>query len=93
MGSVSQFIEKRLKLKVNRAKSAVDYPTKRKFLGFSFYYLKGIARIRVQPKSYKVGLTTIFWITCTQIAKRPMNGCNVGYACAIGSNGRKSVRD
>jgi RNA-directed DNA polymerase len=53
MDSVSQFIEKRLKLKVNRAKSAVDYPTKRKFLGFSFYYLKGIARIRVHPKSYK----------------------------------------
>ena len=53
MDSVSQFIEKRLKLKVNREKSAVDYPTNRKFLGFSFYYLKGIARIRVHPKSYK----------------------------------------
>jgi RNA-directed DNA polymerase len=53
MNSISQFIEKRLKLKVNRAKSAVDYPTKRKFLGFSFYYLKGIARIRVHPKSLK----------------------------------------
>jgi RNA-directed DNA polymerase len=53
MDSVSQFIEKRLKLKVNRDKSAVDYPTNRKFLGFSFYYLKGIARIRVHPKSYK----------------------------------------
>ena len=53
MDSVSQFIEKRLKLKINRDKSAVDYPTNRKFLGFSFYYLKGIARIRVHPKSYK----------------------------------------
>jgi RNA-directed DNA polymerase len=53
MDSVSQFIEKRLKLKVNREKSAVDYPTNRKFLGFSFYYLKGIARIRVHPKSLK----------------------------------------
>ena len=53
MDSVSQFIEKRLKLKVNRKKSAVDYPTKRKFLGFSFYYLKGTARIRVHPKSLK----------------------------------------
>jgi len=42
MDSVSQFIEKRLKLKVNRDKSAVDYPTNRKFLGFSFYYLKGV---------------------------------------------------
>lgn len=53
MDSVSQFIEKRLKLKVNRNKSAVDYPTNRKFLGFSFYYLKGIVRLRVHPKSYK----------------------------------------
>jgi len=31
MKSVSQFIEKRLKLKVNQDKSAVDYPTNRKF--------------------------------------------------------------
>jgi group II intron reverse transcriptase/maturase len=53
MDSVSQFIEKRLKLKVNRDKSAVDYPTNRKFLGFSFYYLKGVVRIRVHPKSLK----------------------------------------
>ncbi len=50
MDSISQFIEKRLKLKVNREKSAVDYPTKRKFLGFSFYYYKGMARIRVHAK-------------------------------------------
>jgi group II intron reverse transcriptase/maturase len=50
MDSVGQFIEKRLKLKVNREKSAVDYPTNRKFLGFSFYYYKGLARIRVHAK-------------------------------------------
>ena len=53
MDSVGEFIEKRLKLKVNREKSAVDYPINRKFLGFSFYYLKGIARIRVHPESLK----------------------------------------
>jgi len=51
MDSVRQFIEKRLKLKVNREKSAVDYPTNRKFLGFSFYYYKGMARIRVHAKT------------------------------------------
>src|ERR1700737_762026 len=34
--SVTQFIESKLKLKVNQAKSAVDRPWKRKFLGFSF---------------------------------------------------------
>jgi group II intron reverse transcriptase/maturase len=53
MDSVSQFIEKRLKLKVNRNKSAVDYPTNRKFLGFSFYCIDGVTRIRVHPKSLK----------------------------------------
>lgn len=38
MNSISEFIEKKLKLKVNREKSAVDRPWKRKFLGFSFTY-------------------------------------------------------
>jgi len=36
MQSVSRFIERKLKLKVNRDKSAVDRPWRRKFLGFSF---------------------------------------------------------
>jgi RNA-directed DNA polymerase len=36
MASVSRFLEKRLKLKVNQGKSAVARPGKRKFLGFSF---------------------------------------------------------
>ena len=53
MDSVKEFIEKRLKLKVNREKSAVDYPANRKFLGFSFYYHKGLARMRVHAKPLK----------------------------------------
>ena len=36
MRSVSEFLSKRLKLKVNEAKSAVARPWRRKFLGFSF---------------------------------------------------------
>jgi len=35
MASITRFLEKRLKLKVNREKSAVDRPWKRKFLGYS----------------------------------------------------------
>ncbi|MDA6151468.1 reverse transcriptase domain-containing protein, partial [Escherichia coli] len=35
MNSITGFIEQKLKLKVNRGKSAVDRPWKRKFLGFS----------------------------------------------------------
>jgi RNA-directed DNA polymerase len=33
--SVTKFVEKKLKLRVNAAKSAVDRPWKRKFLGYS----------------------------------------------------------
>ena len=36
MASVEQFLTGRLKLRVNAAKSAVDQPERRKFLGFSF---------------------------------------------------------
>lgn len=35
--STQKFIEKRMRLKVNEEKSAVDHATKRRFLGFSFY--------------------------------------------------------
>jgi RNA-directed DNA polymerase len=36
MESIERFLTKRLKLKVNKEKSAVAQPSKRKFLGFSF---------------------------------------------------------
>ena len=36
MASIAQFLTERLKLKVNKAKSAVAKPSVRKFLGFSF---------------------------------------------------------
>ncbi len=35
--SVQDFIERRMRLKVNQEKCAVDRATRRKFLGFSFY--------------------------------------------------------
>lgn len=39
MASVTRFLERRLKLRVNTAKSAVASPAERKFLGFSFFNL------------------------------------------------------
>jgi len=42
--SMVNFVEEGLKLKVNHEKSAVDYPARRKFLGFTFSY-KGDIRI------------------------------------------------
>ena len=50
--SVKEFVEKRLKLKVNEEKSVVDRPWKRKFLGFSFTTHKE-SRLRLAPKTVK----------------------------------------
>lgn len=50
MKSVKEFIERKLKLKVNEKKSKVDKPTKRKFLGFSFFKIKSV-KIRIAPES------------------------------------------
>lgn len=52
MGSVTKFIEGKLKLKVNLNKSAVDRPWKRKFLGFSFTFHKE-PKVRIAKESVK----------------------------------------
>lgn len=51
MKSVTSFLEKRLRLKINKDKSAVDRPWKRKFLGFSFYIKENEIRIRPHRRS------------------------------------------
>jgi len=50
MESVTRFISKQLKLKVNQAKSAVARPQERKFLGFSFTRSREPKR-RIAPKA------------------------------------------
>jgi RNA-directed DNA polymerase len=50
MASVTQFITRRLKLKVNEAKSAVARPQDRKFLGFSFTGVRELKR-RIAPQA------------------------------------------
>jgi RNA-directed DNA polymerase len=50
MGSLTAFITRRLKLKVNSAKSAVARPAQRKFLGFSFTNHTESKR-RIAPKA------------------------------------------
>lgn len=52
MASVTRFLGCRLKLKVNEAKSAVDRPWNRKFLGFTFTHSRSIRR-KVSKKSLK----------------------------------------
>lgn len=51
MESIMKFIENKLRLKVNRTKSKVDRPWKIKYLGFSFYHVKGGLGIRIHSKS------------------------------------------
>ena len=53
MKSITKFIEKDLKLKVNKEKSKVDRPWKLKYLGYTFYPKKGEMGIRVHPISIK----------------------------------------
>lgn len=50
MKSVTRFLEKRLKLKVNTSKSAADRPWKRKFLGYSMTSHK-MPRLKVAPEA------------------------------------------
>lgn len=51
MESIVSYIEKILFLKVNRDKSKVATVKDIKFLGYSFYQLKGEGRLRIHPKS------------------------------------------
>lgn len=50
--SITKFVEKKLKLKINKGKSAVARPHQRKFLGYSFTWHKQ-PRIRVPKESVK----------------------------------------
>ena len=50
MVSVTRFLEERLKLRVNAAKSAVDRPWRRRFLGYSVTWHRR-TRLRVSPES------------------------------------------
>lgn len=62
MNSVIGFVEGKLKLKVNREKSAVDRPWNRKFLGFSVLSNRQ-ATIRLAPKTIERFKETIREIT------------------------------
>lgn len=53
MENLVGYIEKKLFLKVNREKSTVAYIRKVKFLGHSFYKMKGEGRLRIHMQSVK----------------------------------------
>jgi len=64
MESISTYIEKELKLKVNVEKSVVTRPWRTKLLGFTFYHKKGSKGISVHRKSIATYKDKIRVITC-----------------------------
>jgi len=63
MKSITIFIEDKLKLKVNKKKSAIGRPWERKFLGFSFYTRQEEVRVRIHPRSIERVKEKIRFIT------------------------------
>ena len=53
MASISRYLARKLKLKVNKEKSAVDRPWRRTFLGFTFRSHGGVS-IRISPKAENI---------------------------------------
>jgi len=51
LANIVPYIENKLFLRVNREKTETAYISKIKFLGYSFYVMKGEGRLRVHPKS------------------------------------------
>lgn len=64
MKSISTYIEKELKLKVNVEKSMVTRPWQTRLLGFTFYHKKGCKGISVHRKSISTYKDKIKAITC-----------------------------
>jgi RNA-directed DNA polymerase len=52
-GSITNYIEKKLRLKVNREKTRISRPAESQLLGFSFYKNKEKYEIRISKKSLK----------------------------------------
>jgi RNA-directed DNA polymerase len=78
MQEFTQFLQQRLKLQVNRDKSACARPWQRKFLGYSFTHHKQ-AKLKVAPESLKrlqakvreclsVGRGRTLWVTIGKLA-------------------------
>jgi RNA-directed DNA polymerase len=51
LNSVTEFIERKLKLKVNREKTKISRPSQSTLLGFSFYRNKGEWKVRISSKA------------------------------------------
>jgi len=85
MQGITQYVEQRLKLKVNRHKSAVDRATKRTLLGFGFLVRDGEVKVRIDPKARKRAkerlrqLTSRRWGISMERRIREINRFTVGW--------------
>ena len=86
MESITQYVEQRLKLRVNRQKSAVAPAVERPLLGFQFFRDKaGKVRITVAPKALKRAqerirqLTTRNWGVSMERRIKEINRFTVGW--------------
>jgi RNA-directed DNA polymerase len=85
MQSVSTFVEQRLKLRVNRRKSAVARATSRPFLGFGFFYRKAGVAVRIDRNSLARAkaelrrLTARNWGAAMERRIREINRFTVGW--------------
>ena len=63
MESTCEFIERRLKLRINRGKSAVDHATERTLLGFGFLEWQGEIKVRIDPKAHSRAKDRLRYLT------------------------------
>jgi RNA-directed DNA polymerase len=85
MDGITQYVERRLKLRVNRPKSAVAPATKRPFLGFGFFERDGQVKVRIDPKARKRAkarlrtLTARNWAVSMEQRLQAINRFTVGW--------------
>src|SRR5205823_2437598 len=85
MDGITQYVERRLKLRVNRRKSAVAPATGRPFLGFGFFVRDGQVRVRIDPDARKRAkarlrkLTARSWSISMEQRLRAINRYTIGW--------------
>jgi len=85
MASTCEFIERRLKLRVNRGKSSVASAFRATLLGFGFLRRKGEIKIRIDPKARKRAkdrlrkITSRRWGVSMERRIRELNSFTVGW--------------
>ncbi|WP_434303279.1 group II intron maturase-specific domain-containing protein [Clostridium botulinum] len=79
MKSITLFVENRVILKVNKDKSKIDRHWRKKFLGFSFYWVRYAAKLRISTQAvnrYKDKVRKITSRSKTYIIEERINKLN-----------------